>query len=284
MEQKILILGASGMLGHDLTKAFSGREVFAWDMSALDITDGTAVERKITTLKPTIVINAAAYTDVDGAEKNEALASKINGEAVGYLAAVCQKIGALLVHYSTEYVFDGQNNDGYDETSLVSPINAYGRSKAKGEALLQQYGEMFYLIRSSWLYGKAPQVGKPRGLNFVETMLKLAQEIKEIDVVSDQFGKPTYAADLAVATRQLVDSAKPCGIYHITNDGACSWYDFAKKIFEIKGIDVKVNPIKTEDYPFKTPRPKFAVLQNTKLEPLRSWEEALKEYLEGVTS
>lgn len=267
------------MLGHDLVAVFSAESVTAWDMSQLDITDQEAMERQLVELQPQIVINAAAYTDVDGAENNEALASKINGEAVGNIAAVCQKIGAIFVHFSTEYVFDGRAKNGYDESSPVSPINAYGRSKAMGEALLQQNCEMYYLIRSSWLYGNAPQVGKPRGLNFVDTMLKLATDGKEIKVVDDQFGRPTYAKDLARSTKKIIDELKPCGIYHITNSGSCSWYEFAKKIFEIKNLNVIVKPISSVDYGSRTPRPKYSVLKNNKIDDLRNWEDALNEYL-----
>ena len=272
------------MLGHDLARVFADTKPTCWDCNDLDITDKTAVFKKIGELKPTVVVNAAAYTDVDGAETeiNKERALTINGTAVGYLAEVCGKLGAILVHYSTEYVFDGTKKDGYVEGDPVCPVNVYGESKALGEKLLQQNCEMFYLIRSSWLYGKAPQAGKPRGMNFVQTMLKLAETQKEIRVVNDQFGKPTYAADLATETRKLIESQKPCGIYHITNDGVCTWYDFAKKIFEIKGIGVTVKPIPSEEYPTPTPRPKYAVLQNTKLELMRDWEKALKEYLESI--
>lgn len=281
MEQKVLIIGANGMLGHDLASVYADAKPVCWDYDDLDITDKKAVVEKIGALKPTIVINAAAYTDVDGAESdvNKERALAINGTAVGYLAEICNTLGATLVHFSTEYVFDGTKKDGYKEDDPVSPTNVYGESKALGEKLLHQNCEQFYLIRSSWLYGKAPQIGKPRGMNFVQTMLKLAETKKEISVVNDQFGKPTYAADLAIATRQLVEQKKPYGIYHISNDGVCSWYDFAKKIFEIKGISVTVKPIPSEEYSTPTPRPKYAVLQNTKLGELRSWEEALRNYL-----
>lgn len=281
MEQKILIIGAQGMLGHDVAEAFSDYEPTCWDKDELDITDKKSVVEKLTELKPTIIINTAAYTDVDGAETEQGkeIALAVNGTAVGYLSEAAQKIGALFVHYSTEYVFNGINKDGYRENDPVSPVNVYGESKALGEKLLQQNTDIFYIIRSSWLYGKAPQRGKPRGLNFAQTMLKLAETKKEISVVNNQFGKPTYTLDLALKTRQIIDEKKPYGIYHIANDGVCTWYDFAKKIFEIKGINVMVKPITSEEYPAPTPRPKYSVLLNTELEPLRTWEEALKEYL-----
>jgi dTDP-4-dehydrorhamnose reductase len=279
MPQKILILGANGMLGHDLAKAFADQQPILWDQANLDITNGSEVTMKISQLKPTLVINAAAYTDVDGAEKNEEFAMAVNGKAVGYLAQTCQTLGAILVHFSTEYVFSGDHAGGYNETDQPAPLNAYGRSKALGERLLQKDCEMFYLIRSSWLYGQALQAGKPRGLNFVQTMLKLASEGKEIKVVSDQFGKPTYAKDLAAKTRAIIDGQKPCGVYHITNEGVCSWYELAEKVFALKKIKADLQPINSLNYPAKTLRPKYGILNNTKLEPLRSWEEALAEYL-----
>src|SRR3989338_10521107 len=184
MEQKVLIIGAAGMLGHDLVKAFSDYAPTCWDYEEIDITDKKAVFEKIGALKPTVVINAAAYTDVDGAESdiNKERVLAINGTAVGYLAEICNTLDATLVHFSTEYVFDGTNKGGYKEDDPVSPTNVYGKSKALGEKLLAQNCEMFYLIRRSWLYGKAPQVGKPRGMNFVQTMLKLAETQKEIEV------------------------------------------------------------------------------------------------------
>lgn len=279
MAHKVLILGANGMLGHDLANVFAEFNPTLWDQVDLDITNENQVQEKISQLKPTIVINAAAYTNVDGAETSHDLVFAVNAHAVGYLAKVCHEIGAILVHYSTEYVFSGKNEAGYNENDQTDPINVYGQSKALGEELLQKNCEMYYIIRSSWLYGHAPQIGKPRGLNFVQTMLKLAQDGKVIKVVGDQFGKPTYCHDLAWETRRIIEKSKPCGIYHVTNDGVCSWYEFAKMIFTIKNIKVDLKSIESKDYPLPTPRPQYSILVNTKLEPMRSWEEALREYL-----
>ena len=279
MEQKILILGAGGMLGHDLAKAFKDSRPVLWTQSDLNITNQSAVVKKITAFKPTIVINAAAYTNVDGAETNVATAFQVNADGPGYIAEACQQLSAIMVHFSTEYVFDGTNQAGYREDDPVNPLNIYGQSKAKGEELVRNNCEMHYIIRSSWLYGKAPQVGKPRGLNFVETMLKLAGEGKEINVVNDQFGKPTFTLDLARQTKEILNQFKPCGTYHVVNEGVCTWYDFAKKIFELRNLSVKLNPITSQEYKLPTPRPKYSVLVNTKLEPLRKWQEALDEYL-----
>jgi len=279
MAKKILILGSSGMLGHDLVQVFSDYEVTAWDREDLDITNEDQVQEKIIDLKPDIVINAAAYTDVDGAQEDETTAMQVNGEAPGFLAKACNKIGAILVHFSTEYVFEGTSKDGYAEKDKTKPLNVYGESKLAGEVLVQSYHNKYYIIRSSWLYGKAPQRGKPRGLNFVETMLKIASERREINVVNDQIGRPTYTKDLAEKTKQIIEEVKHFGIYHVTNEGECSWYEFAQEIFKIKNIDVKVNPIKSEEYPLPTPRPQYSILNNTKANQLRSWQDALKDYL-----
>ena len=167
---KILIIGANGMLGHALSEVFVSENPVLLDKDDLDITDPRQVEKKLLDLRPTLILNAAGFTDVDGAASHRAEALAVNAKAVGYLAAAAKKLAAILVHHSTEYVFDGKYKNGYPEKSKPNPLNVYGQSKAKGEELLQKHGEMFYLIRSSWLYGPGRQRGKPRGLNFVETI------------------------------------------------------------------------------------------------------------------
>ncbi|MBU1164098.1 dTDP-4-dehydrorhamnose reductase [Patescibacteria group bacterium] len=282
MAEKILILGSNGMLGRDLVQAFLDFDVTAWDIEDLDITDSDQIVQKISELKPEIIINATGYTNVDGAETNEELANQINGHAVGELAKTASQIDAILVSISTEYVFDGQEKDVYDETSKPNPINVYGKSKALGEELLQKNCQKYYLVRSSWLYGKNPQVGKPRGMNFVDLMLKLAAKNKQLEVVDDQFGKPTYTVDLAQAVLQLIENKKPFGIYHLVNEAeklGVSWYEFAQKIFALKNITVDIKAVKTAERPDKAKRPEHAVLINTKAEKLSSWEDALREYL-----
>jgi dTDP-4-dehydrorhamnose reductase len=276
MEQKILILGAKGMLGHALSEAFVDKNPILWDSADLDITDQKAVDQKLTELKPTLIINAAAYTNVDGAETQKELANLVNGQAVGYLAKTAKKLGAILIHYSTDYVFDGEKQAGYREDDIPNPISAYGQSKSLGEKLLQQEGEMYYLIRSAWMFGEFGQK------NFIKSILTKAAKDGSLKVVNDKFGCPTYAKDLASRTRKLVDDLKPCGIYHITNatpKGGISWYDLAKKAIELKGLKVKITSVASEQTLDIAPRPKYSVLINTKLEPLRSWEEALAEYL-----
>ncbi|MCK4919155.1 MAG: dTDP-4-dehydrorhamnose reductase [Candidatus Pacebacteria bacterium] len=271
---KILILGFKGMLGYELVEAFSeGNELFLWDREQIDITKRDDVIKKIGKLKPDIVINSAAYTAVDRAESEKDAVYKVNGCAVGFLSTICKEIDALLIHFSTDYVFDGENHLGYKEDYLVTkPITLYGRSKVLGEKLITDINPRHYLIRTSWLFGK-------NGKNFVETMIGLANEKRDIKVVNDQFGSPTYAKDLAYKVREMVNENKPSGIYHITNSNHCSWYEFALKIFEFAGLKPNVKPVKTEEFPTPAKRPIYSMLVNTKLSPMRSWEEALKDYL-----
>ena len=270
---KILILGAKGMLGHDLQAEFEkDHQVTGWGIDEIDITKEEEVNKKIVQLKPNLVINAAAFTDVDGCEEKKDLCMKVNGQAVGFIAQACKKCNAVLVHYSTDYVFDGQNKEGYKEDAKLDPINLYGQSKALGEEEIQKNTTKYYLLRTSWLYGK-------HGKNFVDTMLNLAKERDKIKVVNDQFGKPTYTKDLAKRTKEIIEQKRDFGIYHVTNEGITSWYEFTKKIFEIAGINIEVKPQTTEQFPRPAKRPKYSALINTKLPKMRRWEEVLKEYL-----
>jgi len=271
---KILILGSCGMLGHELIEVFKGKhELTLWDRDEIDIADKDDVTKKIFDLNPDIVINAAAYTAVDDAESNNEIAYKVNGYAVGYLSSVCKEINSLLIHFSTDYVFDGQSKSGYDENyQAENPLNEYGKSKLLGEKMIADINPRYYLVRTSWLFGKS-------GKNFIETMIKLALEGKELKVVNDQIGSPTYAKDLALKIKELVESKRPYGIYHITNSGTCSWYDFAKEIFKLANLNPGIRPVGTDQFPAPAKRPGYSILINTKLPNLRSWQEALKEYL-----
>lgn len=272
---KILILGAAGMLGHELAKVFddSKFEVTLWDRKELDITDADAVEKKLGALQPEVVINAAAYTAVDQAESEPELVYKINSDAVANLAETCKRIGATLVHFSTDYVFDGKNADGYreDETERA-PQSVYGESKKRAEENLERIRPNYYLVRTQWLFGKD-------GKNFVETMLRMANEGKSLKVVNDQFGSPTYAKDLAEKVRELVEEVPEFGTYHLTNSGACNWFEFASKIFERVGLNPEIAPVPSSEFPTPAKRPTYSMLINTKVTPLRHWEEALKAYL-----
>ena len=279
MAQKILILGAQGMLGQALNKVFVDKNPILWDLSELDITDKEEVEKKLKKLKPTLILNASGFTDVDGAETNETKAMAVNGQAVGYLAPVAKALGAIIVHYSTDYVFAGERKEGYKEDDIPNPISVYGKSKLLGEKLLQEKGEMYYLIRSSWMFGEF-------GLkNFVKKILTKAAKEGSLKVVNDHFGKPTYAKDLAGQTRKIIEEMKPCGIYHVTNEtkaGGITWYDLAKLAIEIKGLNCQVVPCGAEEFPQPAKRPKYAALINTKLPPTRDWQEALADYLKNL--
>ncbi len=290
---RILILGKDGMLGKDLVHTFGREDLIALGHKDLDITNREAVFEKFMTIQPDIVINATGYTNVDLAENEEEKANQINGYAVGILAQACREIGATFVHFSTDYVFHGDKKTGYNEEDKTHPLNAYGRSKELGEKLLIEEMELmesehdpegrYFIIRTSWLFGK-------HGKNFVDTMLKLGadqlkaeaqgEKIKPLKVVSDQHGKPTYTVDLAEQVKWLLQSHEyPSGIYHITNEKETSWYDFARKIFDLSNMPVNVVSCSSVQYIRPAARPTNSALNNNKLPPLRPWTEALKDYL-----
>lgn len=258
---KTLIIGSGGMLGSDLCKVFPDAVKLAH--RELDITNREQVLKSIQGIKPDVVINAAAYTDVDGCEDNRQLALQINGYGPGYIAEACSKIGAKLVHFSTDYVFDGSRNE-YVESATPNPINAYGQSKLLGEQKIAENTNNYRIIRISWLFGIY-------GRNFVETMLKLSSQMNKVKVVNDQFGKPTYTVDLANRIKDILE-LEP-GVYHLTNEGVCSWYEFASAIIS------NVVPCTSDEFSRKAKRPKYSVLVNTKTGPMRHWKEALRSYM-----
>jgi len=283
--KKVLIIGAKGLLGPELIMVFKRDEMYdviGWDVEDIDIGDKNSVNEKVISLKPEVIINAAAYNAVDKAEEPEGfeVAKRINGMAPGYLACAARKIGAIMVHYSTDYVFDGTNPRGYDEISPPNPISKYGESKYMGELELQRHCEKYYLIRLQKMFGK-PSNNPNAKKSFFETILNLAEQQDTIKVVDDELSNFTYAPDLADRTKYLIDRALPFGIYHITNEGApVTWYGAAKILFELAGIkNVKLVPVSPEEFPRPARRPKYSILINTKLEPLRSWPHALKEFL-----
>ncbi len=270
----ILILGANGMLGHELMDVFADLKPTSWDRDKIDITNAEMVQAKLTELKPVAIINAAAYTAVDQCETEEAICTTVNGTAVGYLADTAKSIGAKLVHISTDYVFDGTKAEGYSEADIPGvAVNAYGRSKRAGEeALITKHPDGGYVVRTAWLYGKS-------GKNFVETMLAVAAQGKPLKVVDDQTGSPTHARDLAQQIRTLLEGDYAGGVYHATNAGQTTWYGFAKEIFTRAGIQADLTPCTSEAFPRPAKRPAFSVLLNTKLPAMRSWEEGLTAYL-----
>lgn len=275
---KILITGARGMLGKDLCALFEKEhELIKYDREELDITNAKMVNKVVSQLNPDAIINCAAFTDVDGCEDKDkkALARKVNGIGPGNLAKVCNKLKIPFFHYSTDYIFNGLKKDGYRENyNKIDPINAYGKTKALGEKLIKKNCKKYYILRTAWLYGK-------NGKNFVDTMLQLAKENDTLKVVNDQHGKPTYTVDLAKRTKAILDKKLRPGVYHVTNEGQASWYDFAKEVFRIKGVKVKVNPCATSEFPRKAIRPEYSALINTKLPAMRNWKKALAEYLKN---
>lgn len=274
---KILIIGAKGMLGQELAKAFIGNELVLWDKEELDITDFERVKKTIKELQPELIINSAAFNAVDDCEQNFDLAKKINYDGPVNLAKAANMVGAFFVHYSTDYVFDGERRDGYVEYDLPAPISKYGESKYLGEEVLE-HNDAIYLIRTSRLFGKqASAIGAKK--SFVEVMLKLADEKEELEVVNEEVSNPTYVVDLAYQTKLIVDGNYSPGIYHATNEGGCTWYEFALEIFKLSGKTVRVKPVGGEKFPRPAKRPKFSSLRNTKLPKMRSWQEALGEFL-----
>ncbi len=301
---KVLLTGGNGQLGIALKNEFTeiGQiyEVISTDYDTLDITNFEQVKEYLTANKVDIVINCAAHTAVDKCEEEIERAYQINAVGPRNLAIVCEQIGAKIVQVSTDYVFDGEFNTleakqvdledvlqsrieqakfsrPWREDDKVAPQSIYGTSKLMGEELVRTLCKKHFIIRTAWLYGE--------GNNFVRTMLKLAQTNKELNVVGDQFGNPTYAKDLAVAIVNLIQT-EYYGVYHGTCEGTCSWYDFATKIFELKGIDVKVNKVTSEQFIRPAKRPFYSPLDNfmlkiQELNTFRSWQEALADYLEA---
>lgn len=272
-----VIVGAKGMLGSMLGQVFADKQPMLLDRDEIDITNEESVRTILREAKATVVINAAAYTNVDAAETDSEAAFLVNETGVKNLAVVCHELSATLVHFSTDYVFPGTKQDGYLEADSPGPaINIYGQSKLAGERALKESGCNFYLVRTAWLYG-------PNGKNFVDTMLGLAQKQDHLQVVSDQRGCPTYAKDLAEYVKVLLDSSYSFGIYHGVNTGNASWFEFAQKIFEYTpGLAVVVKPVSSSEFPRPAKRPVFSILQNTKGPAMRSWQEALAEYVRGV--
>ena len=268
------------MLGHDLGEVLKSRhDLIMTTSKTLDIRDVENVMNIISREKPDVVINAAAYTDVDGCENNPALALSVNAEGPQNLAKACSEIGCVLVHISTDYVFNGKNTTPWVESDKTGPISVYGESKLKGEENIINMMDKYFIIRTAWLYGV-------NGGNFPKTMLELAKTHSEITVVYDEVGCPTYTLDLAKAISVLVES-EDYGIYHITNSGECSWCEFARYIFEVAGCDVEVIPVTASEFNRPAPRPSYSVLKNKKwiengFKPLRDYKEAVREYIELI--
>lgn len=275
---KIVVTGAGGQLGQELIRLnLPDVEIIGFDRSTLDITDADQCMRTMLRERPDAVIHAAAYTAVDRAESDPEGARLVNVEGTGNAARAAEAVGARLCYVSTDYVFDGQGASPYGENDATGPRTLYGQTKLEGEQIAMASCSSAYIVRTAWVYGRY-------GNNFVRTMLQLAKQRKELTVVNDQKGSPTYTLDLAHYLVELVKTDR-YGTYHATNGGQCTWYEFAKAIFEEAGIkDVNVLPCTTEQYPRPAPRPAYSVLGNEALlragfQPLRHWRDALTEYL-----
>lgn len=272
---KIVILGSQGNLGSELSFLYRAHQPKQFDRHNIDITKEESVTEALETYRPDVVFNCAAYNDVDAPEADPTLANNVNGYALGHLAKVCKNINAVLVHYSSNYVFSGNNEAGYKEVDIPDPVSSYGKSKLLGETELEKNMENFYLIRTSWLYG-----GRGKGKeSFVEKIITASKGKTELNLVEDEIAHPTYIPDLALATEQLLQQNYPFGIYHITNSGTASWLSWAEQIFQILGKKVKLNPVAGESFKRPAKRPTYGILLNAKFPPLRPWQEALKEYL-----
>ena len=275
---KILVLGHKGMLGSDLMlRLAAAHDVTGIDIGDFDITAGDDCARVIAEWSPEVVINAAAYTNVDGCEADRERCFAVNAGGVKNIAQACRGRGIRIVHFSTDYIFDGRKETPYVEADPPAPLNVYGASKLEGERFLEAFSDHWLLIRTAWLYGR-------NGKNFVKTILEKASAVKTIDVVDDQIGAPTYSWDLAAAVQLLIEGGQE-GIYHLTNRGRCSWYEFACKILMYAGkTDVTVRPIGSQSLKRSAVRPAWSVLSSRKFsettgKTMRFWKIALQDYL-----
>ncbi len=270
---KVLVTGANGQLGYDVIKRLekSNIECLGTDIDVLDITHQEQVNRFISNYSPDVVIHCGAYTAVDKAEDERELCYSVNVLGTKYIAEACKELDAKMVYISTDYVFDGEGEQPFEVTDKPNPINYYGLTKYEGELEVQNILEKYFIVRISWVFGS-------NGNNFVKTMLRLGKERNEISVVADQIGSPTYTYDLAELLVEMIFTDK-YGIHHATNEGYCSWYEFACEIFKQAKIDIKVNPIKTEEYPTRARRPKNSRMCKNLSHKLESWENALNHYM-----
>ena len=292
VKQHLALIGANGMLASAINKlAPEVYEIIPLDLPDFDITDHYLVLNSLRKVRPNVIVNCAAYTNVDGCESEEEIAKQVNGKGPRHLANAAKEIGATLVHISTDFVFDGEKKKPYIEDDPVNPQSAYGRTKTFGEqAVLDSGLKEYFIVRTSWLYG-------PGGKNFVDTIIRLAKEREELRIVSDQVGTPTYTEDLTQAIFSLLaldcsqfSPMPPYGTYHFSNEGECTWYDFAKEIInqlKKQGVPLRVKevvPIRTKEYPMPAKRPAYSVLSKEKIKAttglkIPGWKSALEKYL-----
>lgn len=278
---KVLVTGTKGQLGYDVVNELEkrGHTAVAVDIEEMDITDVVSVERVITEAEVEAVIHCAAYTAVDAAEDNVEICRRVNAEGTENIAKVCKKRDLKMIYISTDYVFDGEGERPWEPDDERHPLNVYGQTKYEGELAVEKYLEKYFIVRIAWVFGV-------NGKNFIKTMLKLSETHEELNVVDDQVGSPTYTYDLAVLLVDMVESDK-YGRYHATNEGLCTWYEFAKEIFRQAGVEVKVNPVTSDMFPAKAKRPKNSRMSKEKLDAngfhrLPTWQDALERYLSEI--
>ena len=278
---KVLVTGTKGQLGYDVVNELEkrGHTAIAVDIEEMDITDAVSVEKVITEAEVDAVIHCAAYTAVDVAEDNVELCRRVNAEGTENIAKVCKKLDLKMIYISTDYVFDGEGERPWEPDDERHPLNVYGQTKYEGELAVEKYLEKYFIVRIAWVFGV-------NGKNFIKTMLKLSETHEELNVVDDQVGSPTYTYDLAVLLVDMVESDK-YGRYHATNEGLCTWYEFAKEIFRQAGVEVKVNPVTSDMFPAKAKRPKNSRMSKEKLDAngfhrLPTWQDALERYLSEI--
>jgi len=281
--KKILVTGAKGQLGKKIIEILGAKyKLILTDSDNMDITDIDIVRKVMALEKPDYVIHGAAYTQVDKAEESVDLCRKVNAFGTKNIATVAKEFGVKLIYISTDFVFDGSKNTPYSESDKANPLSIYGLTKFEGEEFIRDICEEYYIVRIAWLFGELPE-GHP-GTNFVEAMLRLAGERENLNVVNDQIGSPTYTGDLVKTIAKLIDASPATGTYHFSGTGECSWYDFAKEIFEQTNTLIDLKPIPSDQYPQKAKRPAYSYLDKSKIEQVlninvRPWQEMLKEYL-----
>lgn len=278
---KVLVTGVKGQLGHDVVNELTKRGHIAvgTDIEEMDITDKKSVESVMKENMPEAVIHCAAYTAVDAAEDNVELCRKINAEGTQNIADVCKELDIKMIYISTDYVFDGEGEKTWEPDDERSPLNVYGQTKYEGELAVQNTLDKFFIVRIAWVFGV-------NGKNFIKTMLNLGKTRDSLTVVNDQFGSPTYTYDLAKLLVDMVETEK-YGIYHATNEGICTWYEFACEIFKQAGMNIKVAPVSASEYPAKAKRPSNSRMSKEKLtdngfEKLPTWQDALSRYLKEI--
>lgn len=276
---KVLVTGYHGQLGYDVVKISEkqGHEVLGTTREHFDLTDEVKIKEVIRNFKPDVVVHCAAYTLVDKAEDEKELCFAVNVLGTRYIAEACKEVNAKMVYISTDYVFDGESNRPYEVSDKVNPVNYYGETKLLGEYEVLKTVPYHFIIRISWVFGE-------NGNNFVKTMRRLAETRKELNVVGDQYGSPTYTKDLSNLISEMIQTDR-YGIYHASNEGTCSWSEFAGAIFEYSGLATRVNSITTEDYPTRARRPKSSIMSKDELEKngfrrLPHWKDALQRYLD----